>query len=214
MLSERRGVIALFAVLATSAIAPCAQAEGSGAPHPAAGPPPLQHPDTLRVPPAPAPTPAEPPHYRMDDFRKPVPATLAGAKVIDTEAAERLWEKKAAVFIDVFPKPHKPVNLPAGTLWIDPKHDTIPGAHWVPNVGYGALPAESETYFRSTLEALTERAPDKPLVFFCLRDCWMSWNAAKRAMEWGYKNVVWYPEGTDGWQEAGNELDSLASEGN
>jgi rhodanese-related sulfurtransferase len=27
----------------------------------------------------------------------------------------------------------------------------------------------------------------------------MSWNAAKRAMEYGYSNVTWYPEGTDGW---------------
>jgi rhodanese-related sulfurtransferase len=28
----------------------------------------------------------------------------------------------------------------------------------------------------------------------------MSWNAAKRALSYGYSNVVWYPEGTDGWE--------------
>jgi PQQ-dependent catabolism-associated CXXCW motif protein len=39
-----------------------------------------------------------------------------------------------------------------------------------------------------------------------MADCWMSWNAAKRALELGHKAVVWYPEGTDGWSEAGLPL--------
>lgn len=170
------------------------------------------HPDQLRQPPAAGPIPAEPDGYRMDDYRKPVPATLKGATVVDTLQAENLLEKKAAIFIDVFPKPPKPVNLPAGTLWIDPKHDTIEGAMWVPNVGYGATPAGVDDYFRQNLKRLTDANPGKPLLFFCLRDCWMSWNAAKRAMEWGYTNVMWYPQGTDGWQEAGNDLVSVSSE--
>ena len=40
------------------------------------------------------------------------------------------------------------------------------------------------------------------LVFYCLRSCWMSWNAARRALAIGYTNVVWYPDGTDGWEDA------------
>jgi PQQ-dependent catabolism-associated CXXCW motif protein len=165
----------------------------------------------LRKEPALAPPPPEPSDYRTTDYRSAVPTTLAGAKVIDTLAAEKLLENKAAIFIDVFPKPPKPVNLPAGTLWIDPKHDTIDGAHWVPNVGYGIAPAGVDEYFRAKLTQLTAAEPGKPLLFFCLRNCWMSWNAAKRAIEWGYKDVIWYPEGTDGWQEAGNDLESTAS---
>ena len=31
----------------------------------------------------------------------------------------------------------------------------------------------------------------------------MSWNAAKRALTYGYTNVSWFPDGTDGWQEIG-----------
>jgi PQQ-dependent catabolism-associated CXXCW motif protein len=168
--------------------------------------------EALKTPPAPAAPPPEPPDYRMDDYRKPVPLTLAGAKVVDTLAVEKLHEQKAAIFIDVFPKPPKPVNLPAGTLWIDPKHDTIDGTHWVPNVGYGAMPPGAEDYFRNALRNLTAAEPGKPLLFFCLRDCWMSWNAAKRALEWGYKDVMWYRDGTDGWQDAGNDLSAVASE--
>ena len=49
---------------------------------------------------------------------------------------------------------------------------------------------------------LTGGDPAKPVVIYCLRDCWMSWNAAKRAVAWGYTNIIWYPDGTDGWQAA------------
>jgi hypothetical protein len=31
----------------------------------------------------------------------------------------------------------------------------------------------------------------------------MSWNASKRAAEWGYSSVLWYRKGVDGWSEAG-----------
>jgi rhodanese-related sulfurtransferase len=37
----------------------------------------------------------------------------------------------------------------------------------------------------------------------------MSWNAAKRALSYGYTNVDWYSDGTDGWQEAGGMVDSV-----
>ena len=41
--------------------------------------------------------------------------------------------------------------------------------------------------------------PNRMLVFYCLANCWMSWNAAKRALAMGYTHVAWYPDGTDGW---------------
>jgi rhodanese-related sulfurtransferase len=34
----------------------------------------------------------------------------------------------------------------------------------------------------------------------------MSWNAAKRAVALGYSNIIWYPDGTDGWEKAGLPL--------
>jgi len=53
---------------------------------------------------------------------------------------------------------------------------------------------------------LSKGKHDAPLVFFCLKNCWMSWNAAKRALEYGYSNVMWYRDGSDGWQELGYPL--------
>jgi len=58
-----------------------------------------------------------------------------------------------------------------------------------------------ETYFREGLERLSGGSKSRTLVFYCLRDCWMSWNAAKRALEWGYRDVVWFPDGLDAWQD-------------
>jgi rhodanese-related sulfurtransferase len=40
----------------------------------------------------------------------------------------------------------------------------------------------------------------------------MSWNAAKRALALGYKNVAWYPDGTDGWEAAGLPLQEAKPE--
>lgn len=141
----------------------------------------------------------EPESYRMDHYRNPVPATLAGVTVVGPEEAHDLWRAGEAAFIDVMPQPPKPANLPKGTIWRDKPRDTIPGAIWLPNVGYGAIAEVTADYFRSGLEAVTQGDADHPIVVFCLEDCWMSWNAAKRALEWGYTDVYWLPEGTDGW---------------
>ncbi len=152
---------------------------------------------------------AEPTDYRMSDFRKPVPTTLKGVRVISTAEAEELFAAKEAVFLDVYPSPPKPKNLPKGTIWREPKHRTIKGALWMPNVGYGKLSASIEAYFRDGLKIVTGDDKTKPVIYFCLRDCWMSWNAAKRALEWGYTNVIWFPEGVDGWREFNNETDNV-----
>ncbi len=141
----------------------------------------------------------EPDDYRMDHYRAPVPATLTGGIVVGPEAAYALWEKGGVAFIDVLPQAPKPENLPKGTIWRDKPRDSIPGAIWLPNVGYGAIADVTDRYFRDGLAEATGGDTAYPVLFFCLADCWMSWNAAKRALEYGYETVYWLPEGTDGW---------------
>lgn len=141
----------------------------------------------------------EPEGYREDDYRAPVPATLAGATVVDAEAAHALWEKGGVAFIDVLPRAPKPDKLPEGTIWHEKPRLSIPGAVWLPNVGYGRIAAVTDAYFRAGLERATGGDRGHPVLFFCLEDCWMSWNAARRALEYGYTTVYWLPEGTDGW---------------
>ena len=142
---------------------------------------------------------AEPDDYRMDHYRAPVPETLAGGTVVGPEEAHELWQSGEVAFIDVLPRPPKPKNLPEGTIWREKPRHSIPGSIWLPNVGYGALAEITHDYFRRGLEKATDGDPEHPILIFCLEECWMSWNAAKRAMEYGYARVYWLPEGTDGW---------------
>jgi PQQ-dependent catabolism-associated CXXCW motif protein len=152
------------------------------------------------------PAPPEPDTYRTDKYRTPVPLTLKGATVLSSADAVKEWSAKRAIFIDVYPHPPKPEGLPAGTIWREASHMTIENAVWLPNVGYGVLSAATDSYFRRNLESLTKGDKATPLVFFCLRNCWMSWNAAKRALSYGYSDVFWYRDGADGWQETGGLL--------
>ncbi|MEZ5932512.1 MAG: quinoprotein dehydrogenase-associated putative ABC transporter substrate-binding protein [Alphaproteobacteria bacterium] len=147
----------------------------------------------------------EPDGYRMADFRAPVPATLDGADVLTTEQLQTLVKAEAPLLIDVMPAPRKPKDT---GLWIAPKRDNIPGSHWLANTGYGELSAEFADFFEDELARLTEGDPSRRLVFYCEADCWMSWNAAKRALALGYDNVAWYPAGSDGWKAAGLPLES------
>lgn len=156
--------------------------------------------------------PAEPAGYRLSDYRAPTPATLQGARVLSTDQAYDLWRGRTAVFIDALPAVPRPQGFAPDAVWRDkPRHD-IPGSVWLPDTGYGELAPVMESYFETGLRKATGGDMGKPLVFYCLRDCWMSWNAAKRALAIGYRNVSWYPEGTDGWSEAGHPLESRKPE--
>jgi PQQ-dependent catabolism-associated CXXCW motif protein len=144
----------------------------------------------------------EPDGYRMDNYRAPVPSTLAGAKVLTTVEAEAIWRAKTGVFIDVLPRPPKPKDLPAGTVWRDKPRLNIPGSVWLPDTGYGRLVPATEGYLMRGLARASQDNKAAPLVIYCQADCWMSWNAAKRVLSFGYVNVAWYPDGTDGWVRA------------
>ena len=143
--------------------------------------------------------PFEPEGYRADNYRAPVPATLEGARVLTTAETEAIWRAKSGAFIDVLPRAPKPKNLPAGTVWRDAPRKNIPGSIWLPDTGYGTLPTVMDDYFQRGLMQASHGDKAALLVIYCLADCWMSWNAAKRALALGYPNVAWYPEGTDGW---------------
>jgi PQQ-dependent catabolism-associated CXXCW motif protein len=154
----------------------------------------------------------EPKGYRTGDYRAPVPDSLEGARVVTTSDAQAIWQSGRGVFIDVMPQAPRPANLPAGTVWRDKRRLNIPGSAWFPDTGYGELAPATEHYLRSGLERVSGGDRSKLLVIYCLRDCWMSWNAAKRAVSWGYTNVVWYPDGTDGWDEEGFPLEECKAE--
>jgi PQQ-dependent catabolism-associated CXXCW motif protein len=154
----------------------------------------------------------EPDGYRLEEYRAPTPATLHGAAVIGTQEAERIWRSRIASFVDVLPRPPRPRNLPEGTLWHDKPRANIPDSIWLPDTGYGELAPSMADYFSKGLEKATHGDHARLIVLYCLADCWMSWNAAKRALSLGYPNVAWYREGTDGWDAADLPLQDATPE--
>jgi PQQ-dependent catabolism-associated CXXCW motif protein len=150
----------------------------------------------------------EPETYRLQDYRAPTPPTLDARPGLTTAEAEALWKSKDAAFIDVLPHVPRPANLAPGTIWREKPRDDIPGSLWLPDTGYGEIAPETEAYFRSGLTVATSGDQNRAIVFYCLKDCWMSWNAAKRAKSFGYAHVLWYPGGTEGWADAGLPLET------
>jgi len=128
------------------------------------------------------------------------PETVPGGVVIDTEAAYKLWE--AAV--------------PSGST--SSRHRGAPRICRRRHYGCrcrvaifreacgcrtsAAAPSapSSKTFFHTHLEDAVKGVRDRPIVFYCLADCWMSWNATKRAASWGYRRLYWYRDGIDAWE--------------
>ncbi len=154
----------------------------------------------------------EPPGLWTGEERGAVPATLAGGQVVDTEGLQALLAYGGAVVVDVSVAQRRPEGLPAGAVWLPLVHRDIAGSVWIPDAGQAALAPATEAWVRARLDALTGGDPSRPLVFYCHPECWRSWNAAKRAVGWGYHAVVWYPQGIEGWAEAGGAMASPGAE--
>ena len=148
----------------------------------------------------------EPQGYWTGPMHSEVPATLTGARIVHTQELALLLEKDKAVLIDAAAAPRRPDNLAPGTIWKPVPHQDIDGSVWLPDMGAAVLTPEEETFHRERLMALTANDRDHPIVFYCHPQCWASWNAAKRALAFGFRNVVWYPDGAEGWQDAGHAL--------
>lgn len=144
--------------------------------------------------------------YRLGDYRAPTPLSLEGAVTVDTDEVRDLMATGSVIAVDVLPAPRRPDD----GAWLLPRPRlSLPGAVWLANAGYGDLSPAMARWFAEELNRLTAGDRERPLMFFCVIDCWMSWNAAKRALSLGHTRVYWYPEGSDGWEFAGQPLERV-----
>ncbi len=120
----------------------------------------------------------------------PTPASIPGGQLITTKGLASLVQGKQAPFMlfDVLGGPQ-----------------TLPGA--IPAVVLaqpGSFNDQVSKQFGQNLQQATGGRKDTALVFYCLStQCWMSYNAALRAINLGYTNVLWYRGGIEAWQQAG-----------
>ena len=143
--------------------------------------------------------------YRTDRYRAPVNRPVEGGDVADIAKVDRLTAEEGAALIDVMPA-RVGFDPKTGRWLLAETRENIAGSVWLPEVGRGALEPRLAAYFQGALKRLTAGRPDRPLIFYCMADCWMSWNAVKRAASLGHTRLYWFAEGSDGWRDAGRPL--------
>ncbi len=154
-----------------------------------------------------------PPGYRGWPYKAPTPQSVPGATTLFfAEDVQALIETTDILLVNVSPITLGPADADGNRPWIprrDKSSEQLPGSIWLPNVGYESLDPEMDAYFRKNLAFHSGGDKSRLLLFYCTADCWMSWNSVKRAREeYGYRNIYWYPYGTDGWKEQELELET------
>ena len=136
--------------------------------------------------------------YRSTLYRSPTPAFHENAKTLDPAELLLLQQQHPSlVLIDVYRNPwlHEQFTL-------QEQHANLPNSLWLANCGDGTLSEQWLAYCSRNLEQATANDKTRPIVFYCRSDCWLGWNAIKRAYALGYNNLYWLRDGTDGWQQA------------
>ena len=139
--------------------------------------------------------------FRVARYRAPVPDSVPGGERVWVDEVERLVAEKSVILLDVMASTGPGPDQKSGAWRMVKPREHIPGSVWLPDVGKGKLDTRLLTYFKDNLERLTNGDNSRPILIYCQADCWMSWNAVKRAAGFGYTNLYWYPDGTDGWKE-------------
>jgi PQQ-dependent catabolism-associated CXXCW motif protein len=134
---------------------------------------------------------------RTGTYDAPTPLTLTGATTIATaHLRDMLLSAPPPLLIDVL----------GGNVTV-----SLPGAIWLPGAGLGVgtydqLPPR----LAARLAEFTGGDKAKPMVFFCLsKTCWLSHNAAVRAVALGYTHAYWYRGGRNAWQAAGLAMEPV-----
>ncbi|WP_457419891.1 rhodanese-like domain-containing protein [Roseateles sp. P5_E7] len=93
--------------------------------------------------------------------------------------------------------------------------ERLPGAlNAVPAHQAGSFDDNVQREFGAFLKQVTQGRQDLPLVFYCASTmCWMSYNAALRAIRMGYQKVGWYRGGVEAWKEAGLPIERAGAPG-
>lgn len=91
----------------------------------------------------------------------------------------------------------------------------LPGAQMAtPASQAGTFDDQTQREFGQYLQQVTQGDKAKPLVFYCLNtQCWMSYNAALRAINMGFTNVMWYRGGIEAWTQAQQMAGSMQMHG-
>ena len=131
------------------------------------------------------------PQLHTGAFHGPTPNQIPGGQVITTKGLVPLLQGAAGI---------RPVVV-----------DVLGSGVQLPNAISATFAAQAGTFrdqtqqqFAQLLQQATQGNLSVPVVFYCQGiQCWMSYNAALRAIKLGYTNVLWYRGGLEAWQQLG-----------
>jgi PQQ-dependent catabolism-associated CXXCW motif protein len=127
---------------------------------------------------------------RTADYHAPTPRAIPGGRVVRTTELEAMRAGE--------PKPYL-IDVLGGEA-----HRTVAGAFWLAGAGAGDMNAGESRRFLDAVAKFAAGDRSRPIVFFCADSrCWLSYNAALRAIAAGYTNIMWYRGGLAAWHHAG-----------
>lgn len=123
----------------------------------------------------------------------PTPTSIPGGKLIDTMTLIAMLNQQPAAPVAIV--------------------DALGGPTKLPNAYTAPVLARSGNYndqiqqqMRQQFQSLNR---DLPIVTYCADpNCWMSYNAALRFINLGFRNVLWYRGGLWAWQQAGMQTEA------
>ena len=144
---------------------------------------------------------------RIHHYTDPVPDYVPGGTVLDTAGVKDLIDSGRVALIDVLSiSGARYDELDGSWSGYEPRYN-IPGSIWLPNVGFGRPSPDMLKYFLDETSEATNGDWDYPILIYCVGDCWMGWNAVQHLARAGFSQIFWAPRGTDGWVEAGYQLE-------
>ncbi len=119
----------------------------------------------------------------------PTPTSIPGGRVVTTDAVLQVL--------------HGSQQNGALVLHVLGPGPTLPGAlNAAPASAPGSFDDRTQQEFGQFLQQVSQGNKSRPLVLYCQNThCWMSYNAALRAIQLGFTNVLWYRGGIEAWQQ-------------
>lgn len=130
---------------------------------------------------------------RTVGYHSPTPLGIPGGKVVTTLELKAMLERE--------PRPYV-IDVLGGNI-----HRTVAGAFWMIGAGAGDMSNDEEKRFGEAIAKFAGGDKGRALVFLCVdAECWLSYNAALRAVALGYEVVFWYRGGIEAWLAAGGDV--------
>lgn len=128
---------------------------------------------------------------RRPPYTAPTPTRIPGGQVLTTTVLNEMLNSATRPTL---------IDVASGD-----GHQSVAGAHWIPGAGHGTHFLDPlQSLMKERLARLSGGDLSSPLVFFCVNaQCWLSYNAALRAIALGYSRVFWYRGGIEAWRKAG-----------